>query len=227
VPDDRVGGGIRDRPPRTRGADEPTPTCPYSWSPTSAMTKARPTVDATVRAPSRRGSPAPPRRRTRTPSRIRPRSGSYRPDLLETQSGDETHRRILVVFTGTVSSQAALERAFELADDTNARVVGLVIGRRLPLAAATVGEVEHARQRGLRRFESARQLALDQAATHAVQLDVRFRHGPFVRALLREANEGKFDLVVIGRERGVSRWLGALRASLLIRRLSCSLLIAS
>jgi nucleotide-binding universal stress UspA family protein len=131
------------------------------------------------------------------------------------------------VFTGTVSSQAALERTFDLAHDIDARVVGLVIGRRLPLAAATVGEVEHARQRGLRLFESVRQLALDQAATHAVQLDVRFRHGPFVRTLLREANEGKFDLVVIGCERGVSRWLGALRASLLIRRLSCSLLIAS
>ena len=130
------------------------------------------------------------------------------------------------MFTGTVSSRSALERAFELADGTGARVVALVIGRRLPLGAATVGEVEHARQRGLQRFESVRGLALEQAAAHAVQIDVRFRHGPFVRALLREAHDGEFDLVVIGRERGVSRWLGALKASVLIRRLSCSLLIA-
>lgn len=131
------------------------------------------------------------------------------------------------MFTGAASSRAALERAFALADDLGARVVALVIGRRLPLAAATVGEVEHARQRGLQRFESVKELALEQAAAHAVQLEVRFRHGPFVRALLRETNEDTFDLVVIGRERGVPRWLGALRAPVLIRRLSCSLLIAT
>ena len=190
------------------------------------MSEPRPTAGAAARSPARGRPPAPPRRRRHTPSRIRTRAGSYRPDVFETHRGGEAHRRVLVVFSGTIGSRSALERAFALADDLDARVVALVIGRRLPLAAATVGEVEHARQRGLQRFEPIRELALEQAAAHAIQLDVRFRHGPFVRALLREANEGKFDLVVIGRERGASRWLGALRASVLIRRLSCSLLIA-
>lgn len=109
----------------------------------------------------------------------------------------------------------------------DAHLVALVIGPRLPLAAATVGEVEDARQHGIQLFESVKATALQQAAARTVQLDLRFRHGPFVRTLLRETQEGAFDLVVIGRAPRESRWLSALRASLLTRHLSCPLLIAS
>jgi nucleotide-binding universal stress UspA family protein len=189
------------------------------------MSEARSNTAASVRSPART-EPRNPRRRTPARVRITRRPGNHSPDTTGAHGGGSRRKRILVALTGTVADRLTLERAFALAHEMDARVVGLIIGPRLPLAAATVGEVEDALQHGMQLFESLKTPALQQAAAHAVQLDMCFRHGPFVRTLLHEANDGQFDLVVIGRGRGASRWLGALRASMLIRHLPCSLLIA-
>ena len=106
---------------------------------------------------------------------------------------------MLVAITGTASGQRALECAIDLAMRSETALVGLIVRGRLPAYAATVGEVEAERERTAAFFETIGRLAVDQAAEHGVDLELRSRHGPLGRALRRELADGDFDLVVIGR----------------------------
>lgn len=112
---------------------------------------------------------------------------------------DAERWRVLVAITGTASGQRALECAIDLAVRSDTVLVGLVIQGKLPAYAATVGEVEAERERTAAFFETIGWLAVDQAAEHGVELQLRSRHGPLGRALRRELELGDFDLVVIGR----------------------------
>lgn len=134
--------------------------------------------------------------------------------------------QLLVAITGTVSGQKALERAIDLAERTDAHLVGLVIQGRLPRYAATIGEIESERKRRGPFYDTVARLAADQAAEKGVELDIRRRNGPFARTVLREAVGGRFDLVVVGLPTGRSKWHTALRVARLSRELQCSLLIA-
>ena len=97
---------------------------------------------------------------------------------------------VLVAITGTPSGQQALELAIDLADRTDAHLVGLVIQGRLPRYAATIGEIESEQERREPFFETIARLAADQAAERGVEIDIRVRHGPFTPTVLREAPTG-------------------------------------
>ncbi len=132
-------------------------------------------------------------------------------------------QRILVAITGTVEGQRALEHGIRLAEGSGAAVlVGLVVEGRLPSAPATVAEVDDARQAREPFFDTIETLAIDQAAEHGIELEIRRRPGPFVRAVYREAHASGVDLVIIGRPRSA---FGLPRIVSLIRRLGCPLLL--
>lgn len=131
--------------------------------------------------------------------------------------------RILVAITGTVEGQRALEQALQLAEMTDADVLGLVVERRLPLAPATVAEVEDAQAQHAPFFDTISRLAVDQAAEHGLDLEIRRRPGPIVRAVCREAAASDANLVVVGRPRSI---LALPRLASLTRRLRQPLLIA-
>jgi nucleotide-binding universal stress UspA family protein len=131
-------------------------------------------------------------------------------------------QRILVAITGTVEGQRALEHGIQLARMSGADLVGLVIEARLPAAPATVAEVEDARRAGEPFFDTITTLAIDQAAEHGINLQIRRRPGPLVRAVCREARTSDVNLVIIGRPRSI---LGLPRIASLTRRLRRPLLL--
>lgn len=131
-------------------------------------------------------------------------------------------QRILVAIGGTVEGQCALEHGIQLARMSGAELVGLVIEGWLPAAPATVAEVDDARSAREPFFDTITTLAVDQAAEHDIELQIRRRPGPLVRAICREAQVSDIDLVIVGRPRSV---LGLPRVASLTRRLHCPLLL--
>lgn len=143
----------------------------------------------------------------------------------EQAPGEEKRWRILVAITGTPEGQRALEHAIELATRTDSELVGLVIEGRLPAYPATIGEVDEQQRRGRPLFDTLSTLAADQGAEHGLDIEIRRRPGPIVRAILREAIASSADLVVIGRPRGRRSIVVAPRLVSLTSRLSCPLLV--
>lgn len=131
-------------------------------------------------------------------------------------------QRILVAITGTVEGQRALEHGLQLARMSGAELVGLVIEARLPAAPATVAEVDDAQGTREPFFDTITTLAIDQAAEHEIELQIRRRPGPLVRAICREAHASDVNLVIVGRPRSI---LGLPRVASLARRLHCPLLL--
>lgn len=131
-------------------------------------------------------------------------------------------QRILIAITGTVEGQRALEHGIQMAEASGATLVGLVVAGRLPTAPATVAEVDDAHQAREPFFDTITTLAIDQAAEHGIELEIRRRPGPLVRAVCREAHASGADLVIIGRPRSI---LGLPRVASLTRRLDCPLLL--
>jgi nucleotide-binding universal stress UspA family protein len=146
--------------------------------------------------------------------------------LNEYAPSEEKRWRILVAITGTPEGQRALDHAIELATRTDAELVGLIIEARLPAYPATVGEVEAERRRGRPLFDTLSRLAVDQAAELGLDIEIRRRPAPVVRAILREADASSIDLVVIGRPRRAQSVVALPRLASLMRRLPCVLVIA-
>ena len=134
--------------------------------------------------------------------------------------------RILVAITGTTEGQRALEHAIELAARTGSELIGLVIEGRLPAYPTTVGEVDAERHRRRPFFDTITRLAVDQAAEHGLDVDIRRRPGPIVRALSREATASSVDVIVIGRPPRVQSIVFLPKLASLIRRVHCPILIA-
>jgi|SRR5579862_8224509 len=130
--------------------------------------------------------------------------------------------RILVAITGTVEGQLALERAIECASSSGHELVGLVLEGRLPAAPTSIAEIDDARRTREPFFDTISALAIDQAAEHGIDLQIRRRSGALVRAVCREAQASEVGLVVIGRPRTI---LGPARIASLTYRLRCPLLI--
>jgi nucleotide-binding universal stress UspA family protein len=134
--------------------------------------------------------------------------------------------RILVAITGRPEGQRALEHAIELAARTGSELLGLVIEQRLPSYPATVAEIDDQRRRRRQFFDTLSRLAVDQAAEQGLEIEIRRRPGPIVRAVSREATASSVDLVVIGRPHGRRSVIVTPRLATLTNRLTCPLLLA-
>lgn len=131
---------------------------------------------------------------------------------------------ILVALSGTPSGQRALDRAIELAEQSGADLVGIVLHGRLPVAPIAVAEVDAERARTERFFDAIGRLAVDQAAEHGLELELLHQHGPLGRALRRTLQTREVSVVVVGRPAG---WPASLRTVWGLRTVSCSILLAS
>lgn len=137
-------------------------------------------------------------------------------------------QRILVAYDGSESAREALGLAIDLARARATGLTSLSIEEPLPRYAATISEVEGARERIEGHFRALTKEARDRAALEGVELDAVVRKGHEVREILDFVREGRFDLLVLGAH-GHSRvleWVAG-STSLAVARLSpCSVLIA-
>lgn len=133
------------------------------------------------------------------------------------------YRRILVGLDGTPASEQALKQAIALARLTGASLTALSVEEKLPAYAASVGEVQEAKQEMDAFFARVQAAAISEAQAAGVALQTVVRAGRAGPTLIAFAQEGDFDLVVVGA--GEGRGLGS-TADRVAESAECSVLIA-
>jgi nucleotide-binding universal stress UspA family protein len=106
---------------------------------------------------------------------------------------------ILVAIDGSDCSERALAKALELAQLTGARLTALAVEGPLPAYAATIGEVDEVKREKDAFFRSLATRAQQTAEDAGVELDVVIRPGHAAELISEVAEEGRHDLVVLGR----------------------------
>jgi nucleotide-binding universal stress UspA family protein len=106
--------------------------------------------------------------------------------------------RILVAIDGSECSDRAYAKALELATLTNAHVTALAIEGPLPAYAATVGEVDEVKREKDEFFTGLAARAKRQALDAQVEIDVDVRAGHPAELISHVAEDGGYDLIVLG-----------------------------
>ena len=106
--------------------------------------------------------------------------------------------KILVAIDGSDCSNHAFATALELAELTHATLTALAVEGPLPAYAATVGEVEEVKREKDSFFSSLAATAREQAQRAGVDLKVEMRPGHPADLISRFAQEGGFDLIILG-----------------------------
>ncbi len=133
------------------------------------------------------------------------------------------YRRILVALDGTPTAEQALKQAVALARLTGAALTALSVEEKLPAYAASVGEVQEAKQEMDAFFARVQVAAVAEALAAGVALQTVVRAGRAAPTIVAFALEGDFDLVVVGA--GEGRGLGG-TADRVADSAGCSVLIA-
>jgi nucleotide-binding universal stress UspA family protein len=107
-------------------------------------------------------------------------------------------KRILVAIDGSDCSNRAFAKALELATLTHAHVTALAVEGPLPAYAATVGEVDEVKREKDAFFGGLANQARMRGEHAGIDIDVDLRPGHAAEVISRVAEEGAYDLVVLG-----------------------------
>jgi CBS domain-containing protein len=130
-------------------------------------------------------------------------------------------RHFLVGLDGSEASKRALTEALHLASRDGGEVWALSVEERLPVYAASVGEVEETKREMDTYFMKIHGDAQSQAKAMNIRLRAVIVAGHAAEAITRYAREGGFDLVVLG---GGYRGIGG-TADKVVEQAPCSVLI--
>lgn len=106
--------------------------------------------------------------------------------------------RILVAIDGSECSDRAFAKALELAALAHARLTALAVEGPLPAYAATIGEVEEVKREKDSFFRTLAAVARAQGEQAGVDIQVEVRPGHPADLISRVAEEGEYDLIVLG-----------------------------
>jgi nucleotide-binding universal stress UspA family protein len=107
-------------------------------------------------------------------------------------------QKILVAIDGSPGGAKALDTAIELAKLTGASLHALAVEGRLPAYAATIGEVDEVKREKDTFFATLARQAQAKALAQGMDLEVDVRPGHAAELIVRRAEQGNFDLVVVG-----------------------------
>lgn len=136
-------------------------------------------------------------------------------------------KHLLVAYDGSTGAEAALRMGIDLAKAAGAELQAVAVEGHLPRYAATIGEVEEAREEIEAHFHTLLKHARDLALVDGVEMETLVRQGHEVETILAVVRDGKFDLLLIG-DQGHSRLLERLVGSTahsLARLAPCSILL--
>jgi nucleotide-binding universal stress UspA family protein len=137
-------------------------------------------------------------------------------------------RKILLAYDGSDGAKIALRIGIGLAKSLQAEIHSISVEEELPHYAATMGEVQDAKERVDEYFRVLTKDARDQAALAGVELQTAIRQGHEVEIIVNYAKEGGFDLLLAGyhgHSRIFERVMGSTAQSI-IRLSPCSVLLA-
>lgn len=106
--------------------------------------------------------------------------------------------KILVAIDGSDSSDHAFAKALELASVTHAKPTALAVEGPLPAYAATIGEVDEVKREKDSFFQALAAAARVRGEQAGIEIDVDVRAGHPAELIPRVAEDGGFDLIVLG-----------------------------
>ncbi len=136
--------------------------------------------------------------------------------------------KILVAYDGSEGARAALRVGIGLAKSLGAELHSISVEEHLPHYAATIDEVEDAKDRIDTYFRTLTKEARDQALLAGVELQTGVRQGHEVEMIITYARAGRFDLLLAGyhgHSRIFDRLIGSTAQSI-VRLSPCSVLLA-
>lgn len=137
-------------------------------------------------------------------------------------------KKILVANDGSEGARLAVETAVELAACCGAELHCISVEEDLPHYAATIDEVEAARERRDHYFDRITAETEAIAAAHGVEVETHVLPGHEVETIVTFCREGRFDLLVLGfmgHSRIFTRIWGS-TSQTLTRLAPCSVLVA-
>ncbi|HLG74842.1 MAG TPA: universal stress protein [Ktedonobacteraceae bacterium] len=136
-------------------------------------------------------------------------------------------RKILLAYDGSPGAKRALDVALELTQASGAELWALAVEERLPHYAATIDEVEEAREFANRFYQEALSVAYLRALKLGIQLRSEIRAGHAARTIVDFTREGGFDLVVLGSSGHSRAWMMFLgtTAEKVSRHVPCTVLL--
>ena len=115
-------------------------------------------------------------------------------------------KKILIGYDGSKSARAALERAAAIAQKFGAELTALWVREPKPRHSDLPGEFEGEEEAAKEYFEE-RQLEIKEIADrHGIPIRCETRAGHPAKIILGYADEGKFDLIVVGHSDHSGLW---------------------
>ena len=115
-------------------------------------------------------------------------------------------KKILVGYDGSKSGKLALGCALAMAREPHARVTALWIREPLPRYTDLPGEAEETAEAADEYFEARRQEVAQAAAQREVEVACETRRGHPAKAIVQFADDGGFDLIVVGHSDHSGLW---------------------
>lgn len=136
-------------------------------------------------------------------------------------------RKILLAYDGSPGAKRALDAAIELTHTFRAELWLLAVEERLPHYAATVGEMQEAKEFANQFYQDAISVAYLRALKLGVELKSEIRAGHAARTIVDFVKEGGFDLVVLGSSGHSRAWMMFLgtTAEKVSRHVPCTVLL--
>jgi CBS-domain-containing membrane protein/nucleotide-binding universal stress UspA family protein len=136
-------------------------------------------------------------------------------------------KRIVVAYDGSESAQAALKIGIGLARSSRTELHSISVEEHLPRYAASISEIEGAREQIDEHFRALTKQARDSAALQGVELETAVRQGHEIESIVDFARDHRCDLLILGshaHSRVFERVIGSTSLSL-ARLAPCSVLI--
>jgi nucleotide-binding universal stress UspA family protein len=115
-------------------------------------------------------------------------------------------QKILVGYDGSKSARAALERAAVIAQKFGAELTALWVREPRPRHSDLPGEFEGEEEAATEYFQERRREIQEIAEQHGVQIRCETRPGHAAKTILGYADEGGFDLIVVGHSDHSELW---------------------
>jgi len=138
-------------------------------------------------------------------------------------------RKILVAHDGSDGAQKAMAAAIDLASHYGAELSLISVIEELPKYAATLDEVQEVQAEAIRHYEAIQREASRQAAQRGVKAYDQILPGHEVQTIVEYAEQGGFDLLVVGRQGHSARWLKHLgsTSSQITFRAPCTVMVVA
>jgi nucleotide-binding universal stress UspA family protein len=115
-------------------------------------------------------------------------------------------KKILIGYDGSKGAQAALERAAIMSKQIDTELTALWVREPLPRHSDLPGEYEEEAEAANGYFKEREKEIQKIAAQHGVTVRCETRRGHPAKALLKFAEEGDYDLIVIGHSDHSELW---------------------